>query len=230
MPYDSISELPEQTSSLTDKEKRAYMKAYNSSDDQDEESRHRIAWSAAKKAGDRSEETSKHYMGLHDQDDHDPTKGARAVSSAGSKAKGFTEEATAKELTQIGAYGGMAAAAATIARQYYSGSPKLGAAYGVYAIANAVMAGLTAKDVGGRVSKAVEVEEPTKKVINAISRKLDVDGKRLLEDLGEWLIEQDIPPKDITPTTIKTFLEDYEVNKRVTPEMAAMYLSGELAT
>lgn len=58
MPYQSTDELPEQTRRLTDKEKRAFMKAFNSavSDGKGEQSAFRIAWKAAKQSGERSED------------------------------------------------------------------------------------------------------------------------------------------------------------------------------
>lgn len=62
MPYDSTKDLPKQASDLTSKEKRAFKHAFNSavSDGKSEKSAFRIAWAAAKQAGERSpEETTK---------------------------------------------------------------------------------------------------------------------------------------------------------------------------
>lgn len=55
MPYDSIDELPEdQTDQYSKKQKKAFMKAFNSAvdDGKEEERAFKIAHGAAKKAGD----------------------------------------------------------------------------------------------------------------------------------------------------------------------------------
>lgn len=55
MPYDSVDELPEsQTDQYSDKQKRAFLKAFNSAvdDGRDEQTAFKVAHSAAQDAGD----------------------------------------------------------------------------------------------------------------------------------------------------------------------------------
>ena len=70
MPYDAISDLPDQTSDLTNEQKRRFLAAFNSAYEagKGKESAFRIAWAAAKNA--KSGEVDKHLKGKHDQADH----------------------------------------------------------------------------------------------------------------------------------------------------------------
>lgn len=248
MPYESVSDLPEQTEELSSKQKRAFLKAFNSAvdDGKSEKSAFRIAWSAAKGV-------SKHMQGEHDQDTHDPTRRERAFAEAergakwlgtktrelgerargtdiGAETEGVFNEATTKELVGIGAYSGMAVAATRIGANYVR-SPTVAMAYGGYALAMAVLAGLTVADVCDRVRKSVDIEDPTIKFVDSVSEELGVEPEQLLSDLGEWLANNDISPDAITPASIKTFFDDYDVSKRLSssPVLAAGVV-GELAT
>ena len=75
MPYSTVADLPEQTSGLTQEQKKRFLAAFNSAHEsgKSEKSAIRIAWAAAK-----GDEVGKHLLGRHDQQDHDPTKGSHA--------------------------------------------------------------------------------------------------------------------------------------------------------
>jgi cation transport regulator ChaB len=230
MPYDSTSELPEQAKHLTSKEKRAFKHAFNSAvnDGKSEKSAFKIAWHAAKGAGERSpdETVDKHLQGQHDQDDHDPTVGDRirsagesasnqirdlrrggieqAASRAERGARSFTQEASGKELLTTGAYATGAAAGALITRSYIPRSPTTAAAYGAYSLAMLALAGGTANDVLNRQGQGVNLnkKEPTEQEVAS-------DAEDLIEEIADRI--------DVTPAEFIEDLGDWMISNEHVP-------------
>ena len=151
---------------------------------------------------------SKHLRGEHDQKKHDPTKGkgsrshrAEGLQQAASGAPGWLNPDT----VDAAIYGAIGGGSAALARHYMTRNRVLATAYGVYALGS-LAAGGTSLHSG--LSKAAKTN-PLKMVVDALTQITGVDDETLIEDLGEFIIDNEIGPDEIDEELIGEFIESY---------------------